>query len=90
MGLISMIIHVSAAVAFVGPQLLMFYAVTPASRQSPRHDWRNWMILKLKPRLTRSRKRVATETTPRWFRSENVPSTLFCSSVRSCSPASSR
>ena len=31
MGLISMIIHVSAAVAFVGPQLLMFYAVTPAS-----------------------------------------------------------
>lgn len=31
MGLISMIIHVTAAVAFVGPQLLMFYAVTPAS-----------------------------------------------------------
>lgn len=31
MGLISMLIHVTAAVAFVGPQLLMFYAVTPAS-----------------------------------------------------------
>ena len=31
MHLISLIIHVTAAAAFVGPQLLMFYAVTPAS-----------------------------------------------------------
>ena len=31
MGLISMIIHVTAAAVFVGPQLLMFYAVTPAT-----------------------------------------------------------
>lgn len=31
MELISLIIHVTAAAAFVGPQLLMFYAVTPAS-----------------------------------------------------------
>jgi uncharacterized membrane protein len=31
MGLISLIIHVTAAAVFVGPQLLMFYAVTPAT-----------------------------------------------------------
>jgi len=31
MELISMIIHVTAAAVFVGPQLLMFYAVTPAT-----------------------------------------------------------
>ncbi len=31
MHLVSLIIHVTAAATFVGPQLLMFYAVTPAS-----------------------------------------------------------
>lgn len=31
MELVSLILHVSAAAIFIGPQLLMFYAVTPAS-----------------------------------------------------------